>query len=46
MPGQPTIAHGNLLEQMERIVVIKVGQKVEWLRELVAHAERQYLRQP
>jgi hypothetical protein len=29
MPGQPTIAHENLLEQMERIVVMKVGQKVE-----------------
>jgi hypothetical protein len=29
MPGQPTIAHGNLLEQMERMVVMKVGQKVE-----------------
>jgi hypothetical protein len=29
MPGQPTIAHENLLEQIERIVVMKVGQKVK-----------------
>jgi hypothetical protein len=29
MPGQPTIAHENLLEQMERMVVMKVGQEVE-----------------